>query len=309
VDERHGLIERFEEHRARLRALAYRMLGSLSDADDALQDAWVRVSRVDPAGVENPGGFFTTVVANVCLSMLRTRNSRPEEPRGMRLPEPIVRPDDGRGLEDEVILADAVGLALLVVLDTLAPAERVAFVLHDTFAVPFDEIAAILGRSPAAARQLASRARRRVQASAPMPEGDVADQRRVVDAFVAAARRGDLDSLIAVLDPDVVLRGDDGTEGRRAEREVRGAANVARLALAFSRPHQIVRPVLVNGAAGILATVRGRPVSLLAFTVRRGKIAQIHVLADPDRLRRLDLAAPGAPRGEGEGTTRGPHRG
>src|SRR5438093_6216729 len=223
MNERDWLAERFEEHRTHLRAVAYRMVGSLSEADDAVQEAWLRLGRTDASEVENLGGWLTTVVARVSLNMLRSRRVRREEPLGVHLPEPIVDRADGTDPEHEALLADSVGLALLVVLETLAPAERLAFVLHDMFAVPFDEIAAIVGRSPTAARQLASRARRRVRGAAPVPDADLTRQREVVDAFLAAARGGDFDALVAVLDPDVVLRGDRGAVPPGASREVRGA--------------------------------------------------------------------------------------
>jgi RNA polymerase sigma factor (sigma-70 family) len=292
VDDQRWLTERFEQHRARLRAMAYRMLGSMSDADDALQEAWVRLSRSDPDGIDNMGGFLTTVVANVCLNVLRSRRTRRDQPMGVRLPDPIVSRDDSAGLDDEVVLADSVGLALLVLLDRLTPPERLAFVLHDLFAVPYDEIATILGRSPATARQHASRARRRVQASGPLPDTDLASQRRVVDAFLAATRSGDLEALMAVLDPDVTLRCDIGGDRPGAWSEVRGAAIVSRSAVTHAHPHHLVTPVVVNGTAGLLTTRQSRPVSLMAFTVRAGQITQIDLLADPDRLDQLDLAVP-----------------
>jgi RNA polymerase sigma-70 factor (ECF subfamily) len=291
MDERDWLAERFEGHRTQLRAVAYRMLGSVSEADDAVQEAWLRLSRSDTSGVENLGRWLVTVVARVCLNMLHSRRSRREEPLDAHLPDPIVSRQEGLDPEREVLMADSVGLALLVVLDTLTPAERLAFVLHDLFAVPFDEIAPIVGRSPAAARQLASRARRRVKGAAPVPDVDLARQREVVDAFLAAARGGDFDALVAVLDPDVVLRADRGAVPAGASRVVRGARAVAEQALAFGRRlATFARPALVNGAAGIVAAPHGRPVSVMGFTVRRGRIVEIDILADPDRLRRLDLA-------------------
>jgi RNA polymerase sigma-70 factor (ECF subfamily) len=266
------------------------MLGSLSDADDAVQEAWLRLSRADTGGVENLGGWLTTVVARVCLNMLRSRASRREEPiDAPHVPEPIVSCEDGLDPEHEALLADSVGLALLVVLETLAPAERLAFVLHDMFAVPFDEIAAIVDRSPEAARQLASRARRRVQGAAPAPDADLARQREVVDAFFAAARDGDFDALVAVLDPDVVLRSDGGALRPGVSVVVRGAAAVAERALTFARLSPFVRPALVNGAAGVVVSPRGRPFSVMGFTVAGGRIVAIDALADPERLRRLDL--------------------
>jgi RNA polymerase sigma factor (sigma-70 family) len=290
MDEGDWLAERFEAHRPQLRAVAYRMLGSLSEADDAVQEAWLRLSRADTSGVENLGGWLTTVVARVCLDTLRVRSSRREQPLGVHLPDPILSRVDGLDPEQQALLAEGVGLALLVVLDTLAPAERLAFVLHDTFAVPFEEIAPIVGRSPAATRQLASRARRRVQAAAAVPDADLARQRSVVDAFFAAARRGDFDALVAVLDPDVVLRADRGAVPVSPARVVRGAPAVARQALSFARLALFVRPALVNGAAGVVVASGGRPFSVMGFTVRGGRIVEIDVLADPARLRQLDLA-------------------
>jgi RNA polymerase sigma factor (sigma-70 family) len=289
MDERDWLAERFEEHRTRLRAVAYRMLGSLSEADDAVQEAWLRLSRSDTGGVENLGAWLTTVVARVSLNMLRSRNSRREEPLGVRVPEPIVDRADGTDPEHEALLADSVGLALLVVLETLSPPERLAFVLHDMFAVPFDEIARIVDRSPAAARQLASRARRRVQGEGAVPDADLDTQREVVDAFLAASRDGDFDALLAVLDPDVVVRADLGPTPAGGTREVRGAAAVARQALTYSRLGLVVQPALVNGAAGMVSTRNGEPFSVGGCTVRDGKIVEIDILADPERLRRLDL--------------------
>jgi RNA polymerase sigma-70 factor, ECF subfamily len=287
VDEREWLAERFEEHRAHLRAVAYRMLGSLSDADDAVQEAWLRLSRADRSDVENLGGWLTTVVARVSLNMLRSRKSRREEPLGVYVPEPIVDPADGMDPEHEALLADSVGLALLVVLETLSPPERLAFVLHDMFGVSFDEIAAIVDRSPDAARQLASRARRRVRAEKTVPDANLDQQRKVVDAFLAAAREGDFERLVAVLDPDVVLRVDLGPEG--GSREVRGARAVAGQALFYSRLGLVMRPALVNGAAGAVAILDGQPFSVGAITVRGGKIVEMDLLADPERLRLLDL--------------------
>ena len=288
MDEREWLAERFEEHRTRLRPVAYRMLGSLSEADDAVQEAWLRLSRADTSQVENLGGWLTTVVAGVSLNMLRSRNLRREEPIGVQLPEPIVDRADGTDPEHEALLADSVGLALLVVLETLSPAERLAFVLHDMFAVPFDEIAQIVDRSPDAARQLASRARRRVQAENTVPDADLDAQREVVEAFLAAARDGDFGRLVAVLDPDVVLRADLGPLAGGL-REARGAAAVAGQALTYSRLGLVMHPALINGAAGGVSTRDGRPFSVGGFTVRGGKIVEIDILADPERLRRLDL--------------------
>jgi RNA polymerase sigma-70 factor (ECF subfamily) len=294
VDDPDWLVERFEANRGRLRAVAYRMLGSLSDADDAVQQAWLHLSRVDTTEVRNLDGWLTTVVARVCLDMLRSRRSRREEPLDTHLPEPVVGPADRVDPEHEALLADSVGLALLVVLETLAPAERLAFVLHDMFAVPFDEIADIVGRTSTAARQLASRARRRVQGSAPVPDADLSRQRAVVDAFLAAARGGDFDALVAVLDPDIVLRADRGpgvgVGGRGGSgRVVRGARAVAEQALAFARLASYARPALVNGAAGLVTSLDGEPLAVMGFTVTGGRIVEIDILADPARLRQLDL--------------------
>jgi RNA polymerase sigma factor (sigma-70 family) len=295
MDEHDWLAQRFEANRTHLRAVAYRMLSSLNEADDAVQEAWLRLGRSDTNGVENLGGWLTTVVARVCLDMLRSRTSRREEPLGQspgaHVPEPIVsRQEDGIDPEHETLLADSVGLALLVVLETLSPAERLAFVLHDMFSVPFEEIAPIVGRSPIAARQLASRARRRVRGAAPVPDADLGRQREVVDAFLAASRGGDFDALLTLLDPDVVLRADSGVVPPGASREVRGAAAVAEQALTFARLSPFVRPALVNGAAGVVVAPGGRPFAVMGFTVTRGKIVEIDILADPARLRRLDLA-------------------
>ena len=289
MDDHQWLAERFEGHRGHLRAVAYRMLGSVSEADDAVQEAWLRLSRSDPNAIENLGGWLTTVVARVSLNVLRSRRTRREEPLEVHVPEPIVSPADGVDPEHEALLADSVGLALLVVLETLDPAERLAFVLHDMFAVPFDEIAPMVGRTPAAARQLASRARRRVRGTAPAPDPDLARQREVVDAFFAAARGGDFDALVAVLHPDVVLRSDGGTKRPGATIEVHGAENVARRAMTFARLSPYVRPALVNGAAGVVVAPRGVPFSVMGFTVAVGRIVAIDSLADPERLRELDL--------------------
>ena len=289
MDEQRWLAERFEEHRPRLRAVAYRMLGSLSEADDAVQDAWLRVSRSDTTKVENLGGWLTTIVARVSLNMLRSRSTRREEPLGPHVPDPIIDAVDQTDPEHDALLADSVGLAQLVVLETLNPAERLAFVLHDTFGMPFDEIAPIIDRSPAAARQLASRARRRVRGSAPAPDGDLTAQWQVVDAFLAAARDGEFDRLVAVLDPDVVLRADGGAPG--LSREVRGAEAVAGQAVTWTRADLTTQRVLINGVAGFLATRRGQPFSAGAFTVRGGKIVENDILADPERLARLEFTA------------------
>jgi RNA polymerase sigma-70 factor, ECF subfamily len=289
MDEQRWLAERFEEQRGHLRAVAYRMLGSLSEADDAVQEAWLRLSRADAGEVENLGGWLTTVVARVSLNMLRSRRTRGEEPLGPRVPDPVVDPAEGTDPEHEALLADSVGLALLVVLEALSPAERLAFVLHDMFAVPFEEIATILDRSPDAARQLASRARRRVSGRAPQPDPDLDAQREVVDAFLAAAREGDFEALVALLHPDVVLRADAGATLAGMSREVRGAEAVAAQARNFSRLDLDVRPALVNGAAGAVAIRDGKPFSVTGLTIRDGKIAEMDILADPERLSRLDL--------------------
>jgi RNA polymerase sigma factor (sigma-70 family) len=290
VDEGEWLTERFEEHRTRLRAVAYRMLGSVSEADDAVQDAWLRLQRADTSSVENLGGWLTTVVARVCLNMLRLRERRREEPLDVHVPDPIISNESGVDPEYEALLADSVGLALLVVLESLTPAERLAFVLHEMFAVPFEEIAPMIERSPAAARQLASRARRRVQGQAPAPDPDLTRQRDVVDAFFAASRAGDFDALVAVLAPDVVLRSDGGLARPRQTLVIHGATAVAGQALASARLSPFVRPALINGAAGVVVAAHGRPLFVMAFTVADKKIVAIDVLADPDRLHELDLA-------------------
>jgi RNA polymerase sigma-70 factor (ECF subfamily) len=288
MDEREWLAERFEEHRPQLRAVAYRMLGSLSEADDAVQEAWLRLSRIDAGGLENLAAWLTTVVARVSLNMLRSRAARREEPLDVHVPDPIIDPADGADPEHEALLADSVGLALLVVLETLTPAERLAFVLHDMFAVPFEEIAAIVDRSPEATRQLASRARRRVRGQAVVPDVDLDRQWEVVDAFMAAAREGDFNALVAVLDPDVVLRADAGALPGLSQ-EVHGAEAVAGQALLWSRVDQTVRRALINGAAGAVSIRNGQPFSVAALTVRGGKIVEIDILFDRERVRRLDL--------------------
>ena len=294
VDEREWLADRFEAQRGRLRAVAYRMLGSLSEADDAVQEAWLRLGRSDIQAIEaNLGGWLTTVVARICLDLLRTRRSRREEPLDAHLPDPVVSRPDGTDPEQQALLADSVGLALLVVLDTLAPAERLAFVLHDMFAVPFDEIAPIVDRSPTAARQLASRARRRVQGSAAVPDSDPPRQRELVNAFLAAARDGDFAALIAVLDPDVVLRADVGFVPAGMTTQFRGAQDVARRALSFAGQADLAQPALVNGAAGLVVAAGDRPLAVMAFTVSHDKIVEIDILADPARLRDLDLSIQG----------------
>jgi RNA polymerase sigma factor (sigma-70 family) len=292
VDESEWLAERFEEYRKHLRAVAYRMLGSLAEADDAVQEAWIRLSRSDTRSVENLGGWLTTVVARVCLTMLQSRKSRREEPLDAHVPDPVVSDENWIDPEDEALLADSVGLAMLVVLETLTPAERLAFVLHDMFDVPFDEIAPIVGRSSTAARQLASRARRRVKGLAPVPDPDLDRQREVAAAFLAAVRSGDFDALVAVLDPDVVLRADAGAALETTTRVIHGAETVARGAIAFSRTFAgLVRPVLVNGAPGFVARrPDGRPFSVLGLTIAGGKVVEMDILADPERLAQLDLA-------------------
>jgi RNA polymerase sigma factor (sigma-70 family) len=279
MDERDALAERFEAHRARLRAVAYQTLGSASEADDAVQEAWLRLSRTDPGSIENLGGWLTTVVARVCLNMLQSRR---DEPVGVHLPEPVVTDGDGINPEAEALLADSIGPALLVILHTLAPAERLAFILHDIFAVPFDDVAAVVGRSPAAARQLASRARRRVQGVAPVPAPDLTKQRAITGAFLTAARNGDFGALIEALDPDVVVRS-NGTEA------VRGAAAVAERAFPFTRIAQVTLPALINGAAGIITAADGRPVTLVGFTITGAKIVAIDLIDDPRRIAEADL--------------------
>jgi RNA polymerase sigma-70 factor, ECF subfamily len=288
MDESDWLAERFEEHRPRLQGVAYRMLGSLTEADDAVQDAWLRLSRSDASEIENLGGWLTTVVARVCLNMLRSRNVGREEPLDAHLPDPVIDPAGQLQPEDEALLADSVGLALLVVLDTLTPAERLAFVLHDMFELPFDEIAPMVGRSPQAARQLASRARRRVQgADIPEPDPDLARQREVVDAFFSAARRGDFEALVSVLDPDIVLRADFGDRRPGVPNVIHGAEAVARQAMLAALPHARLHPALVNGAAGVVVTVKGRPFAVMGFTVAGGRIVEIDTIADPERVRRV----------------------
>lgn len=288
MDEKEWLADRFEEHRGHLRAVAYRMLGSLTEADDAVQDTWLRVSRAGASEVENVGGWLTTIIARVCLNMLRSRNRRREESLDVRIPDPVISTEGVLQPDEEALLADSVGLALLVVLDTLPPAERLAFVLHDMFDLPFDEIAPMVGRSPAAARQLASRARRRVKgARIPAPDPDLARQRDVVDAFFQAARGGDFDRLVALLHPDVVLRSDFGARRRAAPVVTRGATAVARQALVGAIPAAHLHPALVNGAAGVVITVRGRPFAVMGFTVAEGRILEIDAIADPERVGRI----------------------
>ncbi|MFE6127979.1 RNA polymerase sigma factor SigJ [Streptomyces sp. NPDC056437] len=288
MDDQEFLAERFHADRPHLKAVAYRMLGSLSEADDAVQEAWFRLHRSDTSAVENLSGWLTTVVGRVCLDMLRSRRSRREESLDVRVPDPVVQREGTVDPEHEVLMADSVGLALLVVLETLGPAERLAFVLHDMFALPFEEIAPIVGRTPAATRQLASRARRRVQGTTSVPD-DLTRQREVVDAFIAASRGGDFDALVALLDPEVVLRADAGALPTMPSREVRGARQVAGQALTFQEFSQFSRRVLVNGGAGIVTAPGGRTLSVMGFTITGGKIVAIDILADPDRLSRLDL--------------------
>lgn len=289
MDDQDWLAERFEANRSHLRGVAFRMLGSSTEADDAVQEAWIRLSRTDTSHVDNLRAWLTTVVGRVCLNMLRARKTRREASLEIRLPEPILRPAQGIDPEQEALLGDSVGLALLVVLDSLTPAERIAFVLHDVFAVPFDQIASIVDRTPTATRQLASRARRRVQ-GAPVPDVDLDGQWAVVDAFLAAARGGDFERLLAVLDPEVVLRSDGGAARPALTSLVRGARAVAERALAFRQFSETSTRVLVNGTPGGVAwTPHGRPFALLAMTIAGGRIVEIDVLADPDRLGRLDL--------------------
>lgn len=283
MDKLDRLAERFEERRPHLRAVGYRMLGSFSEADDAVQETWLRLSRADADEVENLPGWLTTVVGRVCLNMLRSRKSRREESMGVHMPDPIVGSVEEADPVNEALLSDAVGLALLVVLDALGPAERLAFVLHDMFALPFEEIAPIVERSTAAARQLASRGRRRVQEEAPMPDVDPARQREVVDAFFAASRDGDFSALVAVLHPEAVLRSDGGLARPGATVLIHGGQSIAEQALTYGQLAPHVRPVLVNGAAGVLVAPHGKPVSIMAFTVQSGRIVAIDVLADPTR--------------------------
>jgi RNA polymerase sigma factor (sigma-70 family) len=276
----------FEEHRPRLRAVAYRMLGSFAEADDAVQEAWLRVSRASGDDVANTGGWLTTIVSRQCLTMLRSRATRREDPLDVRVPDPVVESGDGVDPAEQGVLADNVGLALLVVLEALDPAERLAFVLHDMFAVPFEEIAPMVGRTPAAARQLASRARRRVQGATPTGQPDRARQRAIVDAWLAAARGGDLAGLVALLHPDAVLRVDTGGAGSKL---VRGAAEVAGQATMYRAAGLRARFAVVNGGPGIISTIDGRPTAVLAFTVADGLIVEIDILADPQRLAALDF--------------------
>jgi RNA polymerase sigma factor (sigma-70 family) len=296
VSEKDLLADRFEEQRGHLKAVAYRMLGSLSEAEDAVQEAWLKLSRSDAGSIENLGGWLTTVAGRVCLDMLRSRTRRHEEPLDdTYVPDPVIRPLSAIDPEQEVLQADSVGLALLVVLETLEPAERIAFVLHDMFAVPFDDIAPIVERTSAATRQLASRARRRVRGATPAADPDLGTQRRVLDAFMAAAHAGDFEALLTVLDPEVVLRADSGplVRGAAASKVVRGAKPVAEQAMLFRQLAEAPRParfVLVNGTVGLLSAPEGRPVSVMGVTVADGRITEMYILADAERLARLDLA-------------------
>jgi RNA polymerase sigma factor (sigma-70 family) len=299
MDDSEWLAGHFERQRPRLRAVAYRMLGSLTEADDAVQDAWVRLSRADATDVENLGGWLTTIVARVCLNMLRSRQHRREEPLAVHLPDPVISLEADIQPEEQALLADSVGLALLVVLDALTPDERLAFVLHDMFELPFKDIAPVVGRTPAAAKQLASRARRRVKDAEIPADPDLARQREVVDAFFAAARRGDFGSLVAVLHPDVLLRVDGGAAQPAASMLIRGSAAVARQAVRglrrlVGRPTAGLYRVLVNGSAGVIVTLDGQPIAVMSFTVTGGKIAEIAGIADPVRVRRSAGAVLGA---------------
>jgi RNA polymerase sigma-70 factor (ECF subfamily) len=293
MEDQQWLAERFEEHRPRLRAVAYRMLGSLTEADDAVQDAWLRVSRADTSEVENLGAWLTTIVARVSLNLLRSRRTRGEASLDVHVPDPVIDPTDGTDPEHEALLADSVGLALLVVLETLTPPERLAFVLHDMFGVPFEQIAPIVDRSSDAARQLASRARRRVRGAAPVPDGDLSAQWEVVEAFLAAAHEGNFEGLLAVLDPAVVLRADGG-DMSELTRLVRGAETVASSATLWSRVGLDMHRALVNGTPGFVSLRDGRPFSVAAVTITGGRIVEIDILADPERLARLDLAVLGS---------------
>ena len=285
------LARQFEEHRTRLRAVAYRMLGSISEADDAVQETWLRLSRTDSEEIENLGGWLTTVVGRICLDMLRSHKRRREDFFGPHVPDPIVSPQDAIDPEHEALLTDSVGLALMVVLETLSPAERLAYVLHDMFSVPFEEIAPLLDRQPAATRKLASRARGRVADSAVEPDVDIGRQRELVDAFFAAAREGDFEALVSVLDPNVVLNSDGGVLRRDSTVRVEGADAVGARANSYAALSPYVRPVMVNGVAGVVVAPKGKPFAVMAFTVRGGRIVAIEALADPERLAKLDLSA------------------
>lgn len=290
MDETDQLAKLFESQRGHLRAVAYRMLGSASEADDAVQEAWLRLNRSDAESIRNLEGWLTTVVGRVCLDMLRSRKARREEELDAEVVEPVGKSEQVTNPEEEAVLADSVGLALLVVLDTLAPAERVAFVLHDVFDMPFEEIASIVGRTPAAARQLASRARRRVRGEEITPASNLKSQRTVVDAFLTALKAGDFEGLVAVLDPEVVVRLDGAAGAPGSPREIRGAENWARGAVAFSRLARFVQPALVNGSVGLLFASGGRFSRALTFTIVNGKIVEVEIIADPARLQQLDLA-------------------
>jgi RNA polymerase sigma factor (sigma-70 family) len=295
MEDSEWLAGRFEDHRPHLRTVAYRMLGSLAEADDAVQDTWLRLSRSGADDVDNLGGWLTTIVARVCLNMLRSRKVRREEHLGVHIPDPVISPEGETQPEEQALLADSVGLALLVVLDTLTPDERLAFVLHDMFELPYKEIAPIVGRTPAAAKQLASRARHRVKGAQIPVDPDLARQREVVDAFFAAARRGDFDALVAVLHPDALLRTDGGAQRAEASMLIRGADAVARQAARGIRqllgsPAAQIHPVLVNGSAGVVVTLDGQPLTVMSFTVAYGKVARIDAIADPERVRRIAAA-------------------
>jgi RNA polymerase sigma-70 factor (ECF subfamily) len=290
MTENDWLAQQFEENRGHLRGVAYRMLGPLSEAEDAVQESWLRLSRSDSNSIDNLGGWLTTVVARVCLDMLRSRKSRREDSLDEQVSEPVAESQTGINPEQEALLADSVGLALLVVLGRLNPAERLAFVLHDLFDLSFDEIARIVGRTPTAVRQLASRARRQVRGGAPMPEADLSQQREIVTAFLAALRKGDFEGLLAVLDPDVVVQIDESALPPGAQTEVHGAQNWAKQAIAFSRGARFTQPALVDGAIGVVVAPRGRLFRVLRFTIENGKIAQVDVVSNPERLRQLDLA-------------------
>ena len=291
TSENEFLAEQFEQHRSRMRAVAYRMLGSLSEADDAVQEAWLRLNRAGAADIENLGAWLTTVVARLCLNTLRARNTRREVPWTGTVPDPVISRPDAVGPEEEALIADSVGLALLIVLDTLSPAERTAFVLHDMFEVPFDDIANVTGRSPEASRQLASRARRRLRGRNAEPDDSVAVQREVVDAYLRAAHDGDFEGLLAVLDPDVVLRADIDRLAGTPAAEIRGAREVASRATTYARTGVVSRPALVNGAAGAVTLRDGKVFSVVGMTVRNRRIVEIDILADPARLGELDLSA------------------
>ena len=291
MDQPDWLIQGFQAHRSQLRAVAYRMLGSVGEADDAVQETWLRLARSDTSVIDNLDGWLTTVTSRVCLDMLRARAARREDPLEVHVPDPVVSRDDGDDPEQQALLADSVGMALLVVLDTLSPTERLAFVLHDVFAVPFDQLGPILERSPAAAKQLASRARRRLRGAAPSQDADRARQRQLVEAFLAAAQGGDFERLLLVLHPDVVLRADAGAGPLGPSRLVRGSTAVAGQALRFAPIGRNARTALINGSPGLIAVQHGQPIAVLSVTTRDGTITRIDILADPERLRRLDLTA------------------